>query len=408
VPYTSATNSSILWPRLFDQAMDLLQRAGPAWITVTASLLLSLLGVYAIDVAESVTPHVLPELSPTAIRQFLFVMVGIICAIAILVPNYRLYGQASWVLLGFGIALLIFLLIPFVPSSIVRPRNGARGWIDLGPVDFQPAELVKILYVLVLAWYLRFRKNHRTFKGLLPPAIITAIPVGLITLQPDLGSATLFIPALFAVLVAAGAKLKHLLVIVLIATLAAPAAYPMLKPHQKARIVGLLQQVKGDTRGDQDINMQSVTAQRVAGAGGITGAGNEKSRTLLRFNALPERHTDMVFSVICTRFGLLGGIATLGLYLVWIAGTLMTAAMCREPFARLVCVGLVGFIAAQLFVNVGMNLGLVPIVGITLPYVSHGGSSMVTAWLMTGLIVNIAIRRPKVSLRSSFEYDDDE
>lgn len=407
MPYTRADGASRL-PGLVRPAAEALRRAGPAWLTVVASLLLSLLGVYAIDVAESVKPTVLPDLSPTALRQLLFVVVAIAASVAIALPNYRLFGYASWFLMAIGIALLVFLLVPFVPASIVRPRNGARGWIDLGPVDLQPSELVKIAYVLVLAWYLRFRSNYRTFRGLLPPAIITAIPVGLITLQPDLGTSMLFIPALFAVLVAAGAKLKHLVIIVLIAMMAAPAAYPLLKPHQKERIVGLLLQVEGDPRADLGINMQSVTAQRVVGAGGIAGAGNERARTLLHFNALPERHTDMVFAVICTRFGLLGGLATLGLYLMWAVGALLTSGLCREPFGRLVIVGLTGFLAAQVFVNVGMNVGILPIVGITLPYLSHGGSSMVMVWLMTGLVLNIALRRPKLTLRTSFEYADDE
>lgn len=387
---------------------DTVTRIGPAWLTIGASLALSFLGVYAIHVADALKASG-ETLAPAATRQAMYLGVGVLAALVIAFPHYRALGVASWVMLAASIALLIFLLIPFVPASIVRPRNGARSWIDLGPVDFQPSELAKIACVLALAWYLRFRSNHRTFLGLLPPAIITGVPVGLITLQPDLGTATLFIPALFAILVAAGARLKHLAVIVLIAAMAAPASYPFLKPHQQQRIKGLLLQFRGDTSADQDINMQSVTAQRLAGAGGAAGLPEPRARTLLHFNPLPERHNDMVFAVICNRFGLLGGVATLGLYVVWIAGALLTAASCREPFGRLVPVGLTGFIAAQVFINVGMNVGIVPIIGITLPYVSLGGSSLVTVWLMTGVIASIALRRPtRIMLRRSFEYADED
>jgi len=227
-------------------------------------------------------------------------------------------------------------------------------------------------------------------------------------LQPDLGTATLFVPALFAVLVAAGAKLKHLILVVALATAAAPAAYFVLKPHQRQRIDGLILQFKGDKSADQDINMQSVTSQRLAGAGGRYGLSEEHSRTLLHFNALPERKTDMIYSVVCIRFGWLGGLLVLGLYGAWMLGALLTAAACREPFGRLVCVGFVGFIAAQVYINAGMNLGIVPIIGITLPYVSHGGSSLVAVWMMAGLILSIALRKPTMALRRSFEYDDDE
>jgi cell division protein FtsW (lipid II flippase) len=386
-----------------------LARAWPALLTIGASLALSLLGIYAIDVAESVNPgSSWTQLSPAATRQALYLAIAFAAMLVTMLPHYRLLGYISWGLLAVAVLLLIFLLLPGIPLSIVRPRNGARAWIDFGVADFQPSEVAKIAYILVLAWYLRFSKNHRTFAGLIPPAIITFIPVGLIMLQPDLGTVLLFIPALFAVLLAAGAKLKHLILIVALATAAAPAAYTILRPHQKQRIDGLLLQFKGDTSADQDFNMQSVTSQRLAGAGGKAGLGDEHARTLLHFNALPERKTDMIYSVIVARFGLLGGLFTIGLYAVWVVGALLTAAVCREPFGRLVCVGVTGFVIAQVFVNAGMNLGLLPIIGITLPYVSHGGSSLVAVWIMTGLIFNVALRRPRMALRRSFEYDDDD
>jgi len=153
--------------------------------------------------------------------------------------------------------------------------------------------------------------------------------------------------------------------------------------------------------------MQSVTAQRLAGAGGAWGLDQARSRTLVRFNALPERHNDMIFAVVCNRFGFVGGVAVLGLYLLWAVGAVWTAALCREPFGRLVPVGLTGFILSQAVINIGMNVGLLPIIGITLPFVSHGGSSMLASWIMTGLVWGIALRRPKVTMRRSFEWDDE-
>ncbi len=178
-------------------------------------------------------------------------------------------------------------------------------------------------------------------------------------------------------------------------------------PHQKARFVGLVKQLSGDTSADRGINMQSVTAQRLAGAGGTSGAGEERSRVLIRYNSLPERHNDMVFSVICNRWGLRGALAIFALYALWLIGAVWTAGVCREPFARLIPVGFAAFIAAQAAVNIGMNVGLLPIIGITLPFVSHGGSSMVAVWLMTGLIVSVALRQPRMALRKSFEFGED-
>lgn len=381
--------------------------AGSAWVVVLASLALCAIGMYGIDLARALesTPGVW---HPMAIKQLALVGIGIGAAVVVALPSYRLLGQLSWVLLALALCLLVFVLLPFVPTSIVRPRNGARGWIDLGPIELQPAEVAKVAYVLVLAWYMRYSKTHRTFLGLLPPAILTAIPVGLITLEPDLGTAGLFVPVLFSVLVAAGAKLRHLGIVVLVAALAAPMTYPMLKPHQKQRIVGLMQQIKGDTSGDQDINMQSLTAQRLVGSGQFDGVGDSKSRALVHFSRLPERHNDMILAVLANRFGLFGILVILGIYAAWIVAALGVAATIREPFARLVIVGFAAFIGAQVFVNIGMNLGIVPIIGVTLPFVSYGGSSMVTAWMMTGLVFGISIRRASMPTRRSFEYAEGE
>lgn len=389
---------------------------GAAWLCVAASLLLSAIGVYVIDVATSgptvgASAMALGDadgsgLSPTALRQVVYVVVGLAGACLVAFPSHRVFGHASWVLYGIALALLVFLLVPGVPSSIVRPRSGARGWIDLGPINFQPAELAKIAYVIVLAWYLRFRSTHRTLVGLLPPAIITAIPVALITVQPDLGSASLFIPTLFAMLLAAGARLRHLILVVLIAATAAPAVYPLLRPHQQQRFVGLFKQFQGDRSADQDLNMQSVTAQRIIAAGGLTGLPEDRSRTLVHFSALPERHNDMIFAVLCNRFGALGAVGVLGLYLVWLAGALWAASRCREPFGRLLIIGVSAFLFGQVVINVGMNLGLLPIVGIALPFVTHGGSGTLAFWAMTGLVVGVALRQPAYSARRGFEFEE--
>jgi cell division protein FtsW (lipid II flippase) len=404
---SSNTPARTTWP-LFLRLFGSLAHAGVAWLVVLASLALCAIGVHAIDIGAGLDSVKGGGLHSAAMKQVLLGLVGVAAAGVVALPSHRMWGQISLVFMLVMVGLLVFLLIPFVPKSIVTPRNGARGWINLGAVDFQPAELAKVAYVLTLAWYMRYSSTHRTFRGLLPPAIITGVPVLLITLEPDLGTACLFIPVLFAVLVAAGARLKHLAIIVLVASLAAPAAYPILKPHQQARIKGMIQQIKGDTSSDQDINMQSVTAQRLIGAGQGAGVQDSKSRALVHFSRLPERHNDMIFAVISNRYGFVGVLGLFTIYLLWIGAALLTAASIREPFARLVIVGFAAFMATQLFVNVGMNIGILPIIGITLPFVSYGGSSMVTAWIMVGLIMGIAVRRPSMPTRRSFEYADDE
>jgi cell division protein FtsW (lipid II flippase) len=378
------------------------------WLAVIAALALSAISVYSIDMALQPEGASASRLTGEAAKQLAFVGTGILAAILVALPHYRLIGRISWIAMVGSVGLLVFLVLPGVPESIVRPVNGARAWISLGSFKLQPAELAKIAFVLCTAHYLRFRRTHRQFSGLVPVGLIAAIPVGLIMLQPDLGTVLLFIPALFAMLLAAGARLRHLAIIVVAASMAAPLAYPFLKPHQKERISALVRLVQGDRQtGASDINYQLLTAQRLAGSGEVGGTTDEHARALLRFNRLPASHNDFIFSVVCARFGLFGGLAVLALYGVWITSALSVAAACKEPFGRLVGVGLAGFIAAQVVVNVGMNLGLLPIIGITLPFLSYGGSSMITVWLMTGLIVNIAMRKPVPPFRPSFEYDEE-
>lgn len=383
-----------------------LRNAG--WLCIAAALAISLLSVYLIDVAMFVAP---PEgrmpihLSGQSAKQLVFLFIGLLAAAVIALPHYRFVRFFAWPLMWVMVGFLIFLLLPFVPSSIVAPRNGARAWINFGFTDFQPAEIAKIAFVLVVADYLRFRQNHRTLLGLIPPGLIAAVPIGLIMLQPDLGTAMLFVPALFAMLLAAGARIQHLAAVVLIAILAAPVAYPLLKPHQKARIVGMINMMGDPTKGADDINYQSLTAQTLAGAGQLTGVPDARARVLIRYNRLPERHNDMILAVLMTRFGMLGALGLLFLYAVWFAGAYLSAALCKDAFARLTVVGCCAIMGTQIFINMAMTLGILPIIGITLPFVSYGGSSMLTVWIMTGLVMNIAMR-PQVRLaRPTFEFD---
>lgn len=378
----------------------------PAWITLGATLALAALGVYAIDLGAETRAHTLVEIPGLALKQAILIGVGLLAAAVVAFPNYRLIRSVAWAALALSVVPLIFLLLPFVPESIVTPRNGTRGWINLGFTDVQPAEPAKIAFVLACAHYLRYRSGHRRLLGLIAPALIALVPMALITLQPDLGTASLFGPSLLAMLLAAGARLRHIALVLLLAGLLGAASFPVLKPHQKTRFIALMRQFQGDQRTASDINYQSFTAQTLIGAGGPRGMDDQRTRTLVRFNRLPERHNDMIVAVVVARYGFVGGLAVISLYLLWVGSAVLVAAQCQDPFGRLLVVGLSAFVATQAVVNIGMNVGLLPIVGVTLPFVSAGGSSMVTGWVMVGLILNVGLRRAVPPLRPGFEFDD--
>jgi cell division protein FtsW (lipid II flippase) len=235
---------------------------------------------------------------------------------------------------------------------------------------------------------------------------LTFIPMGLVLVEPDLGTAMLFLPTLFAMLIAAGAKIRHLVIIVVLGLSLAPAMYPLLQPHQKDRIQAMLAQVRGDERYVNDIGYQGARAMTLVGAGQLTGVGRQKARELAIYNHLPESHNDMIFAIICCRWGMVGALVTWALFAALCLGGVLTAALCKEPFGRLVAVGLTAALFAQVTINNGMTIGLMPITGMTLPFVSYGGSSLVTVWLMIGLLFNIALRRPQYLTRHSFEFDE--
>ncbi|MCA9289694.1 MAG: FtsW/RodA/SpoVE family cell cycle protein [Phycisphaerales bacterium] len=366
------------------------------WVCVASALALSIIGVMAIDTTR-------PDL---AMKHLVHLGFGVCVAVAVAVPHYRWARRMAYPLLGISILLLVFILLPGVPEAIVRPRNGARRWISLVVTDFQPSELAKFAYVAALASYLRMRSNYRTLTGLLRPLALTFLPMGLVLIEPDLGTALLFLPTLFAMLIAAGAKIKHMLLVVVLGLSLAPMMYPLLKPHEKDRIMAMVAQLKGDDRYRDDIGFQAERAMVLVGAGGLFGAHpKEHAAALIEFNRLPEEHNDMIFAVVCCRWGLMGGLVVFGLMLSLCVSGIIVAGLSRDPFGRLVAVGLVAILFAQTTINAGMTIGLLPITGMTLPFVSQGGTSLVIAWVMVGFIVNIALRRARYLVRHSFEFD---
>jgi cell division protein FtsW (lipid II flippase) len=370
----------------------------PAWLCVAAAIVLTAIGLAAIGTTR-------PELVP---KQSAILAIGLLAAAMVTWPSHRFLQWISWPLLIWVAVLLVFLLVPGVPEAIVRPRNGARRWINLVVMDFQPSELAKVAVVLAIATWLRFRRNHRRLRGLLPPLLIALVPMGLVLLEPDLGTALLFLPTAIAMLIAAGARLRDLCIVGLLGLIGAGAMTPLLRPHQRDRIMAMWAQMQGDTTFVDDIGYQGQRAMTLVGAGGLTGHGREQAQRLVHWNHLPEEHNDMVFAVIIARWGLAGAIVTWGLFGLLTLGGLLVAAQCREAFGRLVAVGATTLLVTQMVVNTGMTIGVMPITGMTLPFISAGGSSLVAVWLLIGLLLNVGLRPPSRLWRETFEFGSED
>lgn len=402
-------------PPILQQLAQRLFRLHPGWYVLFAALLLTSIGYLSID---TVRP---PEASKQATR---LLPVALLAMAMCFIPSPRTIGYAAYALYALTLGLLIFLFLPGVPTSIVRTINGARSWIQTPLMNIQPSEITKISYVLATAWFLRYRDSFRRIIGWFVPFLLMAVPLALILKQPDLGTALIFPPALFAMLIAAGARMRHLIAVALMVLIGIvfvvsvividpphersvgneklPSAAHILAGHQERRIAAL---IWPDEYKQRDA-FQQLAAKNVIGSAGWTGHGKQQSAVLIRAAALPEPHNDMIYAVIVGRWGVFGGLAIIGLYAVLVISMLLTAARTKDPFARLACVGFAGMMLAQSAINIAMNVGMMPITGITLPFVSYGGSSLLTCFMMVGLVLNFATRKNKLLQTPTFEWDE--
>jgi cell division protein FtsW (lipid II flippase) len=352
-------------------------------------------------------------------KQLFFVLVALGVMAAVQAINYVNLGRWAWGLYILSVLMIIYTLLGAAAEKHhhalpgVHAINKVHCWITFGGYSFEPSELMKISYVMVLARYLRFRSNYRTLPGLLPPLALTLLPMALILKQPALGVATLFVPTLMAMLFVAGAKISHLAAVVGIGLALAPIFWlsgepniPILRhfptfvhDYQRGYVRGLL---GNDPKTLRESGFQQQRALVASGSGGLTGKG---AGVIPVGQGVPEARNDMIFAIIGEQFGLVGSITVVAAYIVLFVAGIEIAAATREPFGRLVAVGIVTFLAAQAFLNLMVVMRLFPVTGVTLPFVSSGGSSLVASCIAAGLLLNIGQYRPLVIARDSFEFD---
>jgi cell division protein FtsW (lipid II flippase) len=318
-------------------------------------------------------------------QQIVWSALGLIAMLGVSLPSYRLLCRWSY--------LIFFLSLGLLVAVYFFPRiNDAHRWIRIGPIGLQPSEFAKVAYVLALSRYLMYRENYRRLLGLLLPLAISTAPLLLILKEPDLGMALLFLPVLFIMLFAAGARRGDLAILLIAGLALTPLLWTQMSRDQKLRVTAVFDQPPADERPARE-GYQLHQAKRMLAMGGVWGsllAGPATDETAAYH--LPEARTDFIFCVIKERLGLPGLLLTVTLYGLLAWRGLVIAANTREPFGRLVAVGVVAMLSTQALINMGMNVGLLPITGLPLPMVSYGGSAMLAHAVALGLLLNVGLR----------------
>jgi rod shape determining protein RodA len=314
--------------------------------------------------------------------------------VAGLIP-LRIWMRLAYVAFAGGIALLV------ATELFGRVGKGAERWINLGVINLQPSEIMKIALVLALARYF-----HRAdfadigkIRKLLVPAALVGVPFALVLRQPDLGTAMLLALIGLAMFFAAGVRFWKFAVGASLAAAIAPFAYARLHDYQKQRIITFLDPERDPLGAGYHI----IQSKIALGSGGLTGKGWLQA-TQFRLNFLPEFHTDFIFSVLAEEFGLIGGLVLLALYALIIFVTLTVALRCRSTFGRLVAFGMATALFLHVAINMGMVMGLLPVVGVPLPLLSFGGTSMLSLMFGFGLVLSAHLSRQEKIGR--FDLDD--
>ncbi len=316
-------------------------------------------------------------------RQLIFVVIGIFLMFVFSFFDWRSLREDSFLVFSLyflGLLLLIGLFF-FAPET-----REVKRWYALGPVSFDPVEFFKIILIVLLAKY--FSKRHvemYKFSHIIFSGFYVLIPSLIVFFQPDMGSSIILILIWIGVLILSGIKTRHFIVLCLIGILILSLSWAFLiKDYQKVRISAFLE----PHFDPQGINWNPEQARIAIGSGGLLGQGIGQG-TQTRYGFLPEAHTDFIFSAIAEEMGILGVLLVFTLFFVLILRILNITLKVRDNFSRLFCFGFVILIISQVFINIGMNQGILPIVGLPLPLVSYGGSSLVFTFIGLGIIQSI-------------------
>ena len=317
--------------------------------------------------------------------QLLWFGLGLAATILILLVHYSLFSRVAYVIYFANLLLLAAVLV------VGKSSLGAKRWIGFGGFHIQPSEFMKPSLVICLAKY--FEQDRTVggygFRDLLLPGIMVLIPAGLIMLQPDLGTGLIIMLTFASIMLFMKIQTRTLAIIALCSATALPAVYRFgLKPYQRQRISAFVDPM-ADPKGSGYNSIQSMIA---VGSGELVGKGYKKG-TQSQLNFLPEHHTDFIFSVFSEEWGFLGCLVLLASYLAFLMNGLSVAYQSHDKFGIVLAFGIVSVFFWHIFINMGMVMGMLPIVGVPLPFLSYGGSSLITSILGVAILTNIANKK---------------
>lgn len=363
------------------------------WLLIVAVSVLVLLGIILINNTTAGVTGLFDTsnlIQDFTFRQILYAVVGFVILFVLSQLDYRIFAGLQWV---FYLVLIALLVIVF---ALGRFTLGAQRWIPLGPFQLQPSEVGKLLLVLVLAKFLADNsKQMDKWRTLIFSFLLVLVPSIMTYLQPDLGTSLIFMFLWGVMVLAAGLSWKQLLIIGVILAVLLPIIYLTLQPYQRDRITTFLNPNADPLGSGYNVNQARIAI----GSGQILGRGiGGGTQSQLQF--LRIRHTDFIFSVVGEELGFFGGIFFFALYAFVLVRMLRAAQVSRSTFGRLTAVGFAAALFFQAFVNLGMNVGIMPVTGIPLPFVSSGGSSLVTYLMMVGIIQSILAHEKLLGLRT--------
>lgn len=343
--------------------------------------LFSLIGVGAIF---SATHFAEGPSSTLYFKQLTWIGLAFLALLTTIAIHYRTLQRYAYLLYSISILLLL------VVSMIGKVGMGARRWIAIGPLIIQPSEIAKIALILALSRYISDIQERGGFSAgrYLNIAAIVGLPLFLILRQPDLGTALMLMSIALTLIFVAGVPIRPLLIAFGLLIGSAPFLWRFLKEYQKQRILVFL-------RPDMDPSGSGyhiIQSKIAIGSGGLFGKGIlQGTQSQLRF--LPEQHTDFIFSVIAEEMGFIGALILILLFAYFVFKGIDIALKTEDLFGTLLVTGITSMIAYYVFINIGMTSGIFPVVGVPLPFISYGGSSLITLFIGTGLILNVRMRR---------------